>query len=40
MKKLLNFIIIDSFSKIGNSNVVEILFHGKMIHDLYESHHF
>ena len=28
------------YPKIGNSNVVEILFRDKMISDLLESHHF
>ena len=32
--------MIDSFSKIGNSKVVENPFPKKMIHDLSESHHF
>ena len=40
MNKLLNLIIIDSFSKIGNGQVVENLFPEKMIYDLLESHHF
>ena len=33
-------IIIDSFSKIGNGQIVENLFPEQMIHDLSESHHF
>ena len=40
IKKWLNLIIIDSFSKIGNGQVVENLFSKKMIRDLLESHHF
>ena len=32
--------IIDSFSKTGNGQVVENLFPEKMIHDLSESHLF
>ena len=37
---MLYMIIIDSFSKIGNGKVVEILFPGKMIDDLLELRHF
>ena len=40
MNKLLNMIIIDSFSKSGNGQVVENLFAEKMICDSLESHHF
>ena len=39
INKLLHLIIIDVFSKIGNRQVVENLFPGKMIYDLLESHH-
>ena len=39
MNKLLKFIIIDSFLKIGNGQV-ENLYPEKMIHDLSESNHF
>ena len=34
IKKVLNFIIIDSFKKIGNDQVTENLFSKKMIRDL------
>ena len=37
---MLNFIIIDSFLKIGTGQVVENFFPEKMILDLSESHHF
>ena len=37
---MLDLIIIHSFLKIGNSQIVEDLFPKKMIHDLLELHHF
>ena len=40
INKLLYFIIIDLFPKIGNGQVVENPFPKKMIHDVSESHHF
>ena len=40
VNKLLNFIKIDSFSKIGNGQVIENLFLEKMIRHLLESHNF
>ena len=40
INKLLYLIIINSFSKIGNGQVVENLFPKKMNRDLLESHHF
>ena len=40
INKLLNLIIFDKFSKIGDGQVVENLFLEKMIRNLLESHHF
>ena len=40
LTKLLNLKIIDSFLRIGNSQVVKNLPPEKMIRDLLESHHF
>ena len=37
---MLILIIIDWFSKIGNGQVVEILFPEKITHDISESQHF
>ena len=38
--KLLYLTVINSISKIGNSQVVENLFPKQINHDLLESHHF
>ena len=40
IKKLLNMIVMKSFSKIENRQVVENLFPKIVIRDLLESHHF
>ena len=40
INKLLNFIIIDLFPKIGNGQVAENVLLEKMIRDLLESHNF
>ena len=40
INKLLNLIIIDSFSKIGDGQVVANPFPEKVIEDLLELHHF
>ena len=40
INNLLNLIIIDSFSEIGNYHLVENLSSEKMIRDLSESYHF
>ena len=40
INKLLNFVIIVSFQKIGNGKVVKILIPEKMIRDLLELHNF
>ena len=39
INKFLNLVIVDSFSKIGNGQVVENLFLEKVICNLLESHH-